>query len=127
MDNGTQFKSSDIREFCDKYGVKQSFSSHSYPQGNGQAEASNKVILDSLKKRLDEAKSKWVEELSNVLWAYRTKLRRSTGETPFSMTYGTEAIIPLEVGLTSLRTSLVKSGGNNQALEKSLDTVEEKR
>lgn len=51
IDNGTQFKSSDIREFYDKYGIKQSFSSLGYPQGNGQAEVSNKVILDGLKKK----------------------------------------------------------------------------
>ena len=39
-----------------------------YPQGNGQAEAVNKVIVSGLKKRLDEAKRKWVDELPNVLW-----------------------------------------------------------
>lgn len=46
--NGTQFKSSNIRDFYDMYKIKQSFSSLSYPQGNGQAKASNKVILDGL-------------------------------------------------------------------------------
>ena len=95
MDNGTQFKSSNIKEFCDKYGIKQSFSSPSYPQGNCQAEASNKVILDGLKKRLDKSKGKWVSELHLVLWAYRITPRSSTGETPLSLTYGTGAIIPL--------------------------------
>ena len=90
MDNGTQFKSSNIKEFCDKYGIKQSFSFPSYPQGNGQAEASNKVILDGLKKRLDESKGKWVSELPSMLWAYRTTPRRSTRETSFSLTHGTE-------------------------------------
>ena len=47
---------------------------------------------------LDDAKGKWVEELPHVLQTYRTMPRRSTGETPFSMTYGAEAVIPLETG-----------------------------
>ena len=54
-----------------------------YPQGNGQAEAINKVIINGIKKRLDDAKGKWVEELPHVLWTYRTMPRRSTRETPF--------------------------------------------
>ena len=41
-----------------------------YPQGNGQAEAVNKVIVNGLKKRLDDAKEKWVVELPHVLWTY---------------------------------------------------------
>ena len=78
MDNGAQFKSSDVRDLCYKYGIKQSFLSPTYPQGNRHAEASNKIILDGLKKRLDEVKNKWVEELPTVFWAYRTSTRIST-------------------------------------------------
>ena len=80
------------------------YSTPVYPQGNEQAEAVNKVIVNGLKKRLDDAKGKWVEQLPHVLWTYRTTLRWSTGETPFSMTYGAEAVIPLENGFPTLRT-----------------------
>jgi hypothetical protein len=66
-DNGTQFKGSVIKEFCDKYGIKRHFSSVGYPQGNGQAEASNKVVLAGLKRRLEAAKGRWAEELPSVL------------------------------------------------------------
>lgn len=58
MDNRTQFKSLDIKYFCDMYGIKQSLSSPNYPQGNRQVETFNKVILDGLEKRLYETKSK---------------------------------------------------------------------
>ena len=51
------------------------------------------------KKGWKQQKGKWVEELPNVLWAYRTMLKRSTGGSPFAMAYGTEAIIPLEVDI----------------------------
>ena len=57
--------------------------------------------MNGLKKRLDGAKGKWAKELPNVLWAYQTTPRRSTGETPFSLTYGAEAVIPVEVNLCS--------------------------
>ena len=57
--------------------------------------------MNGLKKRLDGAKGKWAKELPNVLWAYRTTPRRSTGETLFSLTYGAEAVIPVEVNLCS--------------------------
>ena len=63
----------------------------------------NKTIVNGLKKRLEGAKGNWAEELLNVFWAYQTTPRRSTGETPFSMTYGVEAVIPIEIGLSSMR------------------------
>ena len=53
--------------------------------------------------------------------------RRSTGETPFSMTYGAEAVIPLETGFPTLRTSAFTSDDNDGLLEKSLDLIEERR
>ncbi|XP_065619912.1 uncharacterized protein LOC136063443 [Quercus suber] len=105
----------------------QKYSTPAYPQGNGQAEAVNKVIVNGLKKRLDDAKDKWVEELPHVLWAYRTTPRRSTGETPFSMTYGAEAVMPLETGFPTLRTSSFSPTSNNEQLERSLDLIDERR
>ena len=65
----------------------------------------NKVIVNGLKRRLEGAKGNWIEELPNVLWAYRTTSRRSTGETPFSLTYGTEVMILAEVYLCSAQVS----------------------
>ena len=83
--------------------------------------------MSGFKKRLDDAKGKWVEELPYVLWTYRSAPRRSTRETPFSMTYGAEAIIPLETGFPTLRTSSFTLSSNNGLLEKSLDLIEEQR
>ena len=58
---------------------------------------------------------------------YQTTPHRSTGETPFSMTYGVEAIIPLETSFPTLRTSSFNPSSNNELLEKSLDFIEERR
>ena len=83
--------------------------------------------MNGLKKRLDKAKGKWVEELPHVLWTYRITPRRSTGETPFSMTYGAEAVIPLETGFPTLGTDAFTQDGNDRLLGKSLDLIEERR
>ena len=108
-------------------GITNRYFTPAYPQGNGQAEAVNKVIVRGLKKRLDDAKGKWVEELPYVLWTYRTTPRRSTGETPFSMTYGAGAVIPLETDFLTTRTSLFNPKDNDEQLTRSLDLIEEKR
>ena len=68
-----------------------------------------------------------MEELPHVLWMYRTIPRRFTGETPFSLTYGTEAVIPLEISFPTLRTSSFNLSDNDEQLTKSLDLIEKKR
>ncbi|XP_072071610.1 uncharacterized protein [Arachis hypogaea] len=98
------------------------FFSVEHPQSNGQVEAANKVILKGLKKRLEGKKGSWADELASVLWSYRTSLQSSTGETPFRLTYGVDAVIPVEIGEPSPRLLL---GEGNEAIEK--DLVDETR
>ena len=81
--------------------------------------------MSGLKKSLDDAKGKWVEELPHIFWTYRTTSCESTGETPFSMTYGAEAVIPLETGFPMQRTNSFTLNGNDGLLEKSLNLIEE--
>ena len=66
-DNSLQFDSKSFRRYYCDLGITNRYSTPAYPQGNGQAKAVNKVIVGGLKKRLDDAKGKWVEELSHVL------------------------------------------------------------
>ena len=65
--NNLQFDSKMFRRYCGELGITNRYSTPAYPQGNGQAEPVNKVIVNGLKKRLDNAKGKWVEELPHVL------------------------------------------------------------
>ena len=104
--NGFQFDNKAFKRCYCKLGIKNRYSTLAHPQGNGQAEAVNKIIVNGLKKRLDETKGRWVDELPHVLWTYHTTPYRSIGKTLFSMTYGSEAVIPLEVGFSTLRTNL---------------------
>ena len=66
-DNGLQFDSKIFRSYYGELGIMNRYSTPAYSQGNEQAEAVNKVIVNGLKKRLDDAKGKWVEELPHVL------------------------------------------------------------
>ena len=68
-----------------------------------------------------------MEELSHVLWTYRTTPRKSIGETPFSMTYGAEVVIPLETEFPTLKMSSFTPSNNDGLLEKNLDLIEERR
>ena len=68
-----------------------------------------------------------MEELPHVLWAYRTTPRGSTGETPFSMSYEAEAVIPIKTSFLTLRTQSFNPSNNDELLERSLDLIEEKR
>ena len=126
-DNRLQFDSKAFRKYYYDLGIKNRCSTPAYLRSNGQAEATNKTIVNELKKRLENAKRKWAEELPNVLWAYRTTPRRSTSEIPFSMTYETMAVIPMEISLPSMRTMSFSPDENDQFMIKQLDFMEENK
>jgi len=67
----------------------------------------------------------WPEELPSVLWAYKTTTKIPTGETPFNLTYGTEVVIPVEIGLTSLRKEFFDEHSNDDQLKLNLDCLDE--
>ncbi|KAG7536943.1 Integrase catalytic core [Arabidopsis suecica] len=98
--NGPQFISNDFEDFCSAWGIKLSYSTPRYPQGNGQAEASNKTILSNLKKRLNARK-----------------------------VYGMEAVVPAELHVPGLRRSEapLNEESNSKLLEDVLDTIDERR
>ena len=87
----------------------------------------NRNLLKIIKTRLEGAKGAWLEELQNVLWAYRTTTRVPTGETPFRLTFGIEAIILVEVGLMSFQVKTYEDQKNQQELNNSLDLLDEVR
>ncbi|XP_058202708.1 uncharacterized protein LOC131317152 [Rhododendron vialii] len=126
-DNGSQFVTSALKAFYAKRHITIHNSSVAYPQGNGQTEASNKIITRGLKQRLDRKLGKWVEELPHVLWAYRTTPRRSTGRTPFAMAYGMEVVLPLSTMIPTAQTENLHPVDNNALVGAELDFAEELR
>lgn len=102
-DQGTMFTGSEMRAFAEDYGIKLLNSSPHYPQSNGQAEASNKVVIRILQRMMEDNPRDWPRLLSETLWAYRTSRRSATGLSPFTLTFGHEAVLPLEIMVPSLR------------------------
>ena len=90
-------------------------------------EAANKIIKFNLKKKLEKRKWLWAEELPKVLWAYRMTSRTFTGETPFSLAYRIKAIIPVEIGVPSLRRETYNQEENFAFQRYELDLLEGKR
>ncbi|XP_074337528.1 uncharacterized protein LOC141674727 [Apium graveolens] len=76
---------------------------------------------------LEEKKGAWPEELAQVLWSYNTTPRTTTGETPFSLVYGCEAMVPVEVGSGSFRRDNYDSEANEVNHRPYLDMIEETR
>ncbi|GJR88288.1 reverse transcriptase domain-containing protein [Tanacetum coccineum] len=126
-DNGKQFRDNPFKDWCEKLCIRQCFASVKHPQANGLVERANRSLGEGIKARLDERNKDWIEELPHVLWAHRTMIKSSNGETPFSLTYGTEAVIPAEIGMPTLRTTEVDLTKNNEALGMNLDLIEERR
>ncbi|XP_064941125.1 uncharacterized protein LOC135594645 [Musa acuminata AAA Group] len=126
-DNGPQFAGTRFREFCAGHDIQLRFSSVAHPQTNGLAEVTNRSILDGLRRRVSAARSTWTDELPSVLWSLRTTPKTATGESPYSLTFGTEAVLPPEMTIATLRTRSYEQEASNQGLRASLDVLEERR
>ncbi|XP_072060408.1 uncharacterized protein [Arachis hypogaea] len=92
-----------------------------------EAEAANRVVLQAIKKKLNDAKGEWAELIPEILWGHNTTTQTTTGETPFKLVYGSEALIPIEVGIPTLRTELYNELNNLHARNTELDLAEETR
>src|SRR4051812_8053082 len=102
IDNGSNLNNSMMRELCESFKIEHHNSSPYRPKMNGAVEAANKNIKKIVQKMVVTYKD-WHEMLPFALHGYRTSVRTSTGATPFSLVYGMEAVLPVEVEIPSLR------------------------
>nr|ABA96681.1 retrotransposon protein, putative, unclassified [Oryza sativa Japonica Group] len=130
-DNGTQFTSELFGDYCEDMGIKLCFASPAHPRSNGQVERANAEILKGLKTKtfniLKRHGDSWIEELPAVLWANRTTPSRATGEMPFFLVYGAEAVLPSELTLRSPRVTMYCEADQDQLHRDDLDYLEERR
>ncbi|KAJ6844563.1 uncharacterized protein M6B38_293215 [Iris pallida] len=129
-DNGPQFISHIFSRFCDKNRIQNVASTAYNPAANGLAEAFNKTIVRLLKKVVSSNKRDWDEKLGECLWAYRTTVRTPTGNTPFSLVYGSEAVLPLEIQIPSFRVAITNDlteEDNQRRRLRELEALDEKR
>ncbi|XP_068503517.1 uncharacterized protein [Phaseolus vulgaris] len=97
------------------------------PQTNGQVESANPVLLRGLKRRLDKAKGIWAEEVHRIVWAYHTTPQSTNRETPFSLVYGSDAMIPVEILENSPRFQNFVVEESNKERKVNLDLLDEER
>ncbi|XP_062013819.1 uncharacterized protein LOC133730203 [Rosa rugosa] len=129
-DRGSVFIAEAMHELTDSLGIKLTHSAPYYAQANGQAEASNKGIINILKKMVQENPIDWHNLLSETLWAFRTSKRTATGTTPFALTYGHDAMLPVEVKLKSLRFAAqneMVADDYTQAMIQELEELDQER
>jgi transposase InsO family protein len=105
-DNAKAFKSNKIQRFIAKYNITWNYSTSYYPQANGLAETFNKMLGKILKKTVIKNRRDWHDRLFEALWAYHVTVRIPTQVTPYSLVYGSEVVLPLEVQLPSLRVAV---------------------
>jgi hypothetical protein len=130
-DLGSNFTANQFWEFSENSSIEVKYVSVAHPRANGQVKRANGLIIDGLKKRLYDANSKkggkWIHELPHVIWGLRTQPSKATGQTPFYLVYGSEAILPPDIMWKSPRVEMYKEGEVDEARQLELDSVEEAR
>jgi hypothetical protein len=102
-DQGAYFMSKEVREFVELYRIKLLNSSPYYAQTNGQAESSNRTLINLIKKKISDNPKYWHRILSEALWAHRISKHCATKVSPFELVYGQEAVLPVEISLNAAR------------------------
>lgn len=90
---------------CEIFKIEHHNSSPYRPKMKDIVEAANKNIKKIIQKMVKTYKE-WNEMLPFALHGYRTSVHASTGATPFSLVYGTEAVLPIEVEIPSLKVMM---------------------
>jgi hypothetical protein len=101
-DNGSIFIGSKFTKFCGEFGIIMGQSSNYYPQGNGLVESTNKTLIQILKKMIDLNQRNWHLKLIDALWESRLTPKDSTGNSPYTLVYGKEARMPINLELNAL-------------------------
>ncbi|XP_020082102.1 uncharacterized protein K02A2.6-like [Ananas comosus] len=123
-DNGSAFKSFKVSRFASHHKIDWRYSSIYNPRANGLAEAFNKTLVKLLRKIIGKNKREWHDKISDALWAYRTTFKTPTQATPYSLVFRTEAILPLEVELPSLRMAVQHEMTNEENIFLRLDELD---
>ena len=95
-DNGTNFISRVLKQYCETVGIKQIRTSPYHPQMDGMVERFNSTLKWLLRKLVQNTKVEWDQCLPYVLWAYRGTVHKKTGFTPHELVFGKKMRMPLD-------------------------------
>ena len=104
-DQGSHFLNGAIQVLTEHFLLRHTTSTTYYPQGNGQAESTNKVIVKMLQKLVNDNRTDWDIQLYTVLFSYRTAYKVATGHSPFELVYGLLPLMPTEYIVPTQRTT----------------------
>jgi hypothetical protein len=128
-DQGVSFMSHQFKEFAVLLRIELMNSSRYYAQSNGQAEASNKIIISQIKKKIEEKTRRWHEVLAESMWAYRMSKHGTIQVTPFELVYGQEVVLPVELQLQVnqvVKQDTLSSEENKSSMMDEVDDLLEK-
>jgi hypothetical protein len=106
-------------------GIKLFNSSPYYAQANGQAEASNKIMIKLIQKKIDQKSKRWHSVLNEALWAYRMAPHGATKTFPYELVYGHHAVLPWEMQSDSRRVILQKDLSSRDYSSLMMDELED--
>jgi hypothetical protein len=125
IDQGSSFMSHQFKEFASSFRIKLLNSSPYYAQANGQAKASNKILVWLIKKKIEESSRRWHEVLSEALWAHRVFKHGATKVTPFELVFGQEVMLLVEVNMQVCRVEAQDALSAEQYHELMMDMIDE--
>ena len=114
------FTSEEFGDFAASMGIKLLNPSPYYAQANGQAEASNQIMINLIKKKIEEQPRKWYSTLNEALWAYRIAYRGSIKMSPYELVYGHNVVLPWEIQ-TKSRCVTLQNDFFSRSLQESYD------
>ncbi|XP_059639262.1 uncharacterized protein LOC132281584 [Cornus florida] len=106
-DNGFVFRAGEVLQLGCDIQVKIVTSTPYYAQRNGQAEASNKVVIEIIEKMIQDKPRCWHGTFSEASWSYRNSKRTSTRTTPYRLTFSHDAVLLMELNVKS--TKVIKA------------------
>jgi hypothetical protein len=128
-DLGSNFSNHQFWEYCENSGIDIRYVSVAHPRANGQVKCANGMVLDALKKRLQDVdntkRGKWIKELPNALSGLRTQPTKPTGQSPYFLVYGSEAILPADIMWESPAVEQYDEGISEDIRRVDIDGLEE--
>ena len=123
-DRGMHFLNETNSVLTEEFQIYHQQSTSYHSQANGTAEAFNKILDTTLTEVCNAQRNDWDLRIPVVLWAYRTTCKKLTGQTPFQLVYGMEAVMPMEYIVPSLRITMLTGMTDHEALEERLAQLE---